>query len=107
MYRFPASITNFFWSYIIAQINNIVFDTSLVKVLFYCHSCSEFFVLTHSIPRMIVEQQKWKWHDVFGTYVSNNFPLNPAHMKYFFYLVFTFYGVLSPYHIIQPAYAYH
>jgi hypothetical protein len=53
-----------------------------------------FWFWPNSITRTISEQLKWKWHDVFGTYISDNFPLNPALIKYFFCLVFTFYGVL-------------
>jgi hypothetical protein len=41
---------------------------------------------------------EWLWSNksesgVFGTYINDNFPLHPAHIKYFFCLVFTIYGV--------------
>jgi hypothetical protein len=36
----------------------IMSDASFLKVSFYCVSCSEFLVLTHNIPRMMVSEKK-------------------------------------------------
>jgi hypothetical protein len=36
----------------------IISDASFLDVSFYCISCSEFLVLTHNIPGMIVSKKK-------------------------------------------------